>query len=145
MSDDDLIRRGDAIEALKAANLPFGYGQAVHAITNVHAVQVTVKPGEIERAVWSAMSWAADYDSGSNGVPEYTDGGNSFAETECRRAAARIRSVLTIAPAPDAAKVAALVEAACGLLDAYSAIVGPGNPWGDSLRAALRAIEGDKA
>ena len=36
-------------------------------------------------------------------------------------------------------EVKALVEAACGLLDAYSAIVGPGNPWGDSLRAALAA------
>ena len=40
---------------------------------------------------------------------------------------------------------AAKVAAACGLLDAYSAIVGPGNPWGDSLRAALAAIREGEA
>lgn len=52
---------------------------------------------------------------------------------------------VTLADALQVPEVRALVEAACGLLDAYSAIVGTGNPWGDSLRAALRAFEGDKA
>lgn len=42
-------------------------------------------------------------------------------------------------PSPD---VAALVEAADKLLDAYSAIVGAGNPWGDELRAALARVKG---
>jgi hypothetical protein len=67
-----------------------------------------VKPGEIERAVWSAMIWAAKNNPGSKGVPEYTDGGNSFAEDECRATAARIRAALTPAPAAD---VKGLVEA----------------------------------
>lgn len=38
--------------------------------------------------------------------------------------------------------VTALVEAAEKLLDAYSAIVGAGNPWGDELRAALARMKG---
>ena len=89
MSDDnDLIRRGDAIQQatrwLRGMIETDTIGGAIKAIP---AVQVTVKPGEIERAVWSAMSWAADNNPGFNGVPEYTDCGNSFAETECRRAA----------------------------------------------------------
>jgi hypothetical protein len=55
-----------------------------------------VKPGEIERAVWSAMIWAAKNNPGSKGVPEYTDGGNSFAEDECRATAARIIAALDL-------------------------------------------------
>jgi len=55
---------------------------------------VTVKPGVIERAVWSAMIWAASNNAGFEGVPEYTDRGNSFAEDEARHAAARILSAL---------------------------------------------------
>ena len=120
MSDDnDLIRRVDAIEALKAANLPFGYGQAVHAITNVPAVQVAVKPlcSHINRDA-QGVCWDCGYDA---------------------------RILAAIEPAPvtlaEAAKVEALVEAACGLLDAYSAIIGPGNPWGDSLRATIAAMK----
>jgi hypothetical protein len=53
------------------------------------------KPGEIERAVWSAMIWAAANNPGFDGCPEYTDRGNSFAEDEARRAANRIRAALT--------------------------------------------------
>ena len=96
MTNDDLIRRGDAIAACAvgpsdewARATKSGYTQAATDCTfnvlRIPAVQVTVKQGEIERAVWSAMIWAADNNPGFNGVPEYTDGGNSFAETECRR------------------------------------------------------------
>jgi hypothetical protein len=56
------------------------------------------KPGEIERAVWSAMIWAAANNPGFDGCPEYTDRGNSFAEDEARRTANRIRAL----PAPSA-------------------------------------------
>ena len=66
---------------------------ALHSAQPVGA-RVTVKPGEIERAVWSAMIWAASNNAGFNGVPEYTDRGNSFAEDEARRAAARILAAL---------------------------------------------------
>ena len=69
------------------------------ALRALPAVEVGVKPGEIERAVWSAMMWAADNNPSFDGVPEYTDRGNSFAEDEARRAAARIRSALTVTPA----------------------------------------------
>lgn len=64
------------------------------AIAPPVGARVTVKPGEIERAVWSAMIWAASNNAGFNGVPEYTDRGNSFAEDEARRAAARILAAL---------------------------------------------------
>lgn len=127
-NDNDLIRRGDAIEALKAANLPFGYGQAVHAITNVPAVQVTVKPLE-----WIEVRAGNYYEArvigilysvrlGSDGIARWQAGHmGEWREANTLEAAlaaaqadyeARIRSALTIAPAPDAAKVAALVEAA---------------------------------
>lgn len=46
---------------------------------------------------------------------------------------------LTAQPSPD---VAALVEAAEKLLDAYSAIVGAGNSWGDELRTAIARVKG---
>ena len=46
-----------------------------------------------------------------------------------------------VTPASDAAKVAALVEVADELLEAYSAIFRLGNPWGDNLRAALAAMK----
>ncbi len=48
-------------------------------------------------------------------------------------------AALTAQQSPD---VAALVEAAEKLLDAYSAIVGAGNPWGDELRATLARVKG---
>lgn len=81
MSDEDMIRRGDALAALRSADLPFGYGHAAEVIRTIPAAQ----------------------------------------------------------PSPD---VAALVEAAEKLLDAYSAIVGAGNSWGDELRAALARVKG---
>lgn len=66
MSDNDLIRRGDAIAACAvgpsdewARATKSGYTQAATDCTfnvlRIPAVQVTVKQGEIERAVWSAM------------------------------------------------------------------------------------------
>ena len=70
--------------------------RALETALRARLAGVTVKPGEIERAVWSAMIWAAsgnavfDFDR----VPEYKDG-NSFAEDEVRRAAARILAALT--------------------------------------------------
>ena len=106
----DMIDRDTAIAAMKDADLAFfGYGRAVDAIRALPAVEVGVKPGEIERAVWSAMMWAADNNPAFNGVPEYTDRGNSFAEVEARRAASRIRSALTVT-SHDPAKVQALVD-----------------------------------
>lgn len=102
MSDDGMIRRGDAIALFEYnENVPT---QSVRSmLKSLPAVHVAVKPGEIERAVWSAMIWAAENNPGFNGVPEYTDGGNSFAETECRATASRIRSALTSQPSPDVA------------------------------------------
>jgi hypothetical protein len=64
-----------------------------------------VKPGEIERAIWSAMIWAAANNPGFEGAPEYTDRGNSFAETEARAAAARVLASI------DADKLRAVVGA----------------------------------
>jgi uncharacterized phage infection (PIP) family protein YhgE len=70
-------------------------------------------PGYIERIVWSAMIWAADNNPCFDGVPEYTDGGDSFAETECRAAAKRIRSAFSdMLAAEKAARVAAQSDAA---------------------------------
>jgi hypothetical protein len=77
-----------------------------------------VKPGEIERAVWSAMIWAASNNQGFEGVPEYTDRGNSFAETEARRAAARILAAL------NADAIAALVRAARTSIDVMQFVDG---------------------
>ena len=85
----------DIIGAAPMSSIHSALSEYRKAIRALPAVQVAVKPGEIERAVWSAMMWAADNNPGFNGVPEYTDRGNSFAEDEARRAAARIRSALT--------------------------------------------------
>jgi len=52
-----------------------------------------VKPGELERIVWAAMIWARENTS-PDSFPEYTDGGNSFAEDECRATVRRILSAL---------------------------------------------------
>jgi hypothetical protein len=62
------------------------------------APAVKVTPGQIERAVWSAMIWAASNNPGFDGLPEYTDIGNSHAEVEARRAAARILSTMEAVP-----------------------------------------------
>lgn len=53
-----------------------------------------VKQGQIERDIWSAMIWAASNNPTLDCLPEYTDTGNSFAETECRAAARRILEAL---------------------------------------------------
>lgn len=42
----------------------------------------------------------------------------------------------------DRPELVALVHSAEKLLEAYSAIFGTGNPWGDELRAALAAWKG---
>ena len=139
MSDNDLIRRGDAIAAIPAnaaANTlgPCGGARlnAVLALRALPAVQVTVKPLEWEPI--GILFHAFDPLFETVAISETPDVYDS-------ERAARIRSALAVTPAPDAAKVEALAEAACGLLDAYSAIIGPGNPWGDSLRAAIAAMK----
>jgi hypothetical protein len=77
------------------------------------SVAVRVKPGVIEREVWEAMVWAARSIKPQSGVlPDYTNGGNSDAETEARRAAARILAVLEPAPVSDEALIRAALEAA---------------------------------
>ena len=53
---------------------------------------------QIAREVFKAMRWAAGKDTITNGIPDYTDGGNSLAETEARLTADRIRAALTPAP-----------------------------------------------
>ncbi len=84
------------IPELPEAYQPRNIARSLAALRSAPPVgaRVTVKPGEIERAVWSAMIWAASNNAGFNGVPEYTDRGNSFAEDEARRAAARILAAL---------------------------------------------------
>lgn len=114
----ELIERDAAISAVTRADRAcLGAEGSRENIRALPAVTVTVKPGEIERAVWSAMIWAAANNPGFNGLPEYTDGGNSFAEDEARAASARIRASLDVAPVSlaEAARVpeiAALIEAA---------------------------------
>ena len=101
MSDDDLIRRGDVLRLLQSGAGLTRNGQA-RRVAALPAVTpgVKVKPGVIERAVWSAMLWAASNNVGFEGVPEYTDKGNSFAETEARAAATRILAALDLTPQP---------------------------------------------
>jgi len=53
-----------------------------------------VKPGTLERIIWSAMVWARE-NPGPSEIPEYTDGGNSHAENEARASARRILDALT--------------------------------------------------
>ena len=127
MSDSDLIRRGDAIAALTElpvfsefmsdalnGNAVLMIHKATTAINTIPAAHPTVKPGEIERAVWGAMGWALRHAKQMPGgiIPAYTDTGNSDAEVECRRSAARILSALDMQPtaSPDVA-VAAIVVA----------------------------------
>lgn len=81
-----------------------------------------VKPGQIERAIWSAMMWAAENNPGFNGVPEYTDGGNSFAEVECRAAAARVLAAID-------------VEALAGLVEALVEIASFGDQYANETLA----------
>jgi len=95
-----------------------GYYRRTAAMLRACKGRVRVKPGEIERSVWSAMKWATENNPGFDGVPEYTDRGNSFAETECRAAAARILAALE--PAPDHAEWNAAIEAA---MDACTKVI----------------------
>lgn len=60
----------------------------------VERLRAKPAPGVIERAVWSAMIWSAENTAGYERC-EYTDGGNSHAETEARACAARILAVIT--------------------------------------------------
>ena len=96
--------------------------------------RVRVKPGEIERSVWSAMKWAAENNPGFDGVPEYTDRGNSFAETECRAAAARILAALE--PAPDQGEWNAAIEAAAEVAEYI-----PNGAHPSEYTAAIRALK----
>lgn len=133
-------RPNDAVEYVRANAIP--------------AAQTTVKPGEIERAVWGAMGWALRHAKQMPGdiIPAYTDTGNSDAEVECRRSAARILSALDMQPtvSPD---VAALVEAvdaafACRMIPKSSVSEGGANKYSeqvrvaDQLRAALARVKG---
>lgn len=96
IDEDRLMRAADLIDA-RRADLP---------------ASVRVKPGAIERIVWSAMVWAHRSKPGPDEVPEYTDGGNSFAEAECRAAVRRILAALEPTPSPVSdPRVVALVEA----------------------------------
>lgn len=79
----------DRIEALEAE---------MARLRDAKPVALNVKPGQIERCIWSAMIWAASNNAGFEGVPEYTDHGNSFAENEARATAARILSALDMQP-----------------------------------------------
>jgi len=83
-----------------------GTGPDATMIGTLHFAKMIDALGQIERAVWSAMMWAADNNPGFDGVPEYTDHGNSFAEVECRRAVARIRAAALALP-----EIAVLVKA----------------------------------
>ncbi len=63
---------------------------------------VEVKPHEIERQVWEAMTWAAYAGLPPSGViPTYDERGNSDGETEARRTAERILSSITARPASE--------------------------------------------
>lgn len=156
MSDNDLIRRGDALKALDWGDI---YGR--NAQDAINAIQPTVKPlvwvepkadGVFAERIWASEIYTIEKRNHAEVFDLYCtlwDGDNSvrFDTLEAAKAAAqadyeaRILSALDMQPtvSPD---VAALVEAAEKLLDAYSAIVGAGNPWGDDLRAALARVKG---
>jgi hypothetical protein len=67
------------------------------------AARGRVKPGVAERIIWDAMAWAVRNSNRHPGtiVPAYTDTGNSDAEYEARRSAARILAALEPDPAMD--------------------------------------------
>ena len=117
----DMISRAEAAKTIAALAKEFIDGGSPTAakvlnlasdrIRALPAVEVGAKSGEIERAVWDAMGWVLRHAKQLPGdiIPTYTDGGNSDAETECRRAAARIRSALTATPAQDVVGAAIMV------------------------------------
>ena len=115
MSDNDLIRRGDAHELLKQCGLMGNHQDDPLTIlfNEIPAVQVAVKPLE-----WQSTVDGAGHDHGVTlaDCPVFekrfwAERPDKQAKIDAKRAA-RIRSALTVTPAPDAAKVAALVEAA---------------------------------
>lgn len=170
MSDNDLIRRGDALalppydgDGDPAGMFDHHIFAKLSDIRALPAVQVTVKPLEWHNFdAWTHWAegvcgtyhveerngyWQVELRGGGlvHGVTQTDD--TTPADLDAAKAAAqadyeaRIRSALTIAPAPDTEKVAALVDAADAILNAYSAIFRVGNPWGDNLRAALAAMK----
>lgn len=133
----ELIERDAAISAVTRADRAcLGAEGSRENIRALPAVTVTVKPGEIERAVWSAMIWAAANNPGFNGLPEYTDGGNSFAEDEARAASARIRASLDVAPV-------SLAEAARRLMDHTAACLIIANTIEDAYQQGRRGEHRD--
>lgn len=122
MSDDKLIRLSDAITALRSADLPFGYGHAAEVIRAIPAVQPTAPPG-VQALVEALYK---------------LDVGEGWAAQIARAALAASGRTYICADRPE---LVALVHSAEKLLEAYSAIFGTGNPWGDELRAALAAWE----
>ena len=122
MSDNDLIRRGDAQSHMQVwwAN-DYDRREPSMVIDAIPAVQVTVKPLE-----WQSTVDGAGHDHGVTlaDCPVFekrfwAERPDKQAKIDAKRAA-RIRSALTTAPAPDAAKVAALVEQVKNTLSAYS-------------------------
>ena len=127
-TDDELERTANycdiASNVMKETDNTFQTGQSIldeaAAMLRACKGRARVRPGQIERAVWSAMKWAAENNPGFDGVPEYTDRGNSFAETECRAAADRILAALE--PASDQGEWDAAIEAAAKVADDYAAL-----------------------
>ncbi len=137
-SDDDMIRRGDAVLAVTAADKEcLGANGAREFIRAIPAVQVGVKPLEwVEYEglsgfeVWRAFGILGRYKAQRNREKGYAilvfPNGTiaQYPSIEAAKAAAqadygsRIRSALTAQPSPD---VAALVEALQDLLDAVLA------------------------
>ncbi len=137
MSDDDMIRRGDAVLAVTAADKEcLGANGARDFIRAVPAVQVGVKPME-----WLEIRHGQYFEArvigilysvrlGTDGISRWQAGHmgtwHDAATIEAAKAAAqadydaRIRSALTAQPSPD---VAALVDDAGLLLDAYKAVL----------------------
>jgi hypothetical protein len=122
---------------------------------------VRVKTGELERIVWEAIVWGAQSTPPPYGAayPSYTDRGNSDAEYKCREVASSIMAALEPAPAgvtvQDHPLVWELIEAVedgirAGLLPKTSASEGGAAKYSaqvkaaDRLRAALRALSGDR-
>jgi len=119
------LSEADRIDALRAENVEmqrqvsfWGEGwvhlearatAAEAALVAAMAGAVRVRPGVAERAVWSAMVWAAENSAGWRDAHEYTDGGNSFAEDEARATVRRILAALE--PNPAAQDREALVAA----------------------------------
>ena len=86
--------KGSILEDAATRFIAMCMAEAIGVMKDRADLRPKVKPGHLERIVWSAMMWAADNNPGFDGVPEYTDGGNSFAEGECRATVRRILAAL---------------------------------------------------